>query len=399
MCGLVGVAGSIYKKEFDAFLTMLAVDTVRGEHSTGVGYVKRDKQMGYYKNSEPGWSFVSDPRLLKRIEDFNNRVLIGHNRWATRGKINAANAHPFLQGNILGAHNGTLSNPEALSEGKTYEVDSQALIHEIDACGLSGSIKKVRGAWALTYYNQENHTINFLRNKERPLWIAISEDEKTIWWASEPWMFEAGPLRQGLKLKEMAEIPVDTWIRWEVPEAAAAFGKPFRRGGIVGAAYPQTNYWDKDAQARWRRQYFGGDWGDEDDGTVVVGTPSPSKAGGDVKEQVEEVASNVLRLEPPEKASRLKLGPNGVKLTDEEYDKIVETGCHFCEDGSLFQNERPRFFRGFVDTGIKDSDEWCCPDCVTGVDSVEDLEDYDTIREFSSLYGDGLKDGLNRTIN
>lgn len=372
MCGLVGVAGTIHKKEFDAFLTMLRVDTLRGEHSTGVGYVKRSKEMGYYKNTEPGWTFADDPRLLKRIDGFGNSVLIGHNRWATRGKVIAANAHPFLQGDVLGAHNGTISNPADLLEGKTFEVDSQALIHNIDAEGLSQTLKKVLGAWALTYYNKENNTINFIRNDQRPLWIAQSKDGKTIWWASEPWMFEAGPLRHGIDLADMSEIPVNTWIRWEVPEANAAFGKPFRRGGVIGKTEPPKTQ----TRSNWWEERFAS-------GGVVGSQTSTTTPGGNVQKPVEKVESNVLQLPASKDAS--KKDHLGRQVTEEKYDEITQCGCHWCGE-KLFSNERPRFLRGFSETMFAPLPAWICPDCVRGLTSVEDLDDALQVYEYSISY-------------
>lgn len=373
MCGLVGVSGTINKKELEAFLNMLRVDTIRGEHSTGVGYVKRNKEMGYYKSVEPGWTFVDDPRLAKRIDDFGNTVLIGHNRWATRGKVISANAHPFMHGDILGAHNGTISNPDALSEGKTFQVDSQALIYDIDAEGLSQTLKKVYGAWALTYYNKENGTINFIRNEQRPLWMAMSEDGKTIWWASEPWMFEAGPLRSGIKLAEMSEIPVNTWIRWEVPEANAAFGKPFRRGGVVGKAAPAAT--SNFAGRNWWEERFG-----SNHNNVVGGDTSKVTPGGNVQKQVEKVESNVSVLPSP--TDPTKRDHLSQQLTDEQYDKLVDCGCHWCGE-KLFSNERPKFLRGYLENSMAPSTAWICPDCSTGMTSAEDFDDYNDLLRFS----------------
>mgnify|MGYP001616630135 CR=1 FL=1 len=46
MCGLVGVAGNLFKKDTDAFTQLLFVDTLRGDHSTGVQSVNATERVG-----------------------------------------------------------------------------------------------------------------------------------------------------------------------------------------------------------------------------------------------------------------------------------------------------------------------------------------------------------------
>jgi len=373
LCGLVGVAGSIHKKELTSFLRMLQYDTIRGEHSTGVGFVKRDKAMGFYKTTEPGWDFVSDPRFTKKIDTFNNAVLIGHNRYATRGKVSSRNAHPFMHGNILGAHNGTIGNPEDLTEGGVFDVDSEALIHEINAIGLPEAIKKIRGAWALTFYNQKDHTINFLRNDQRPLFIAESEDGQTLFWASEDWMLYGGPVREGVKLKDPFELPADKWFRWEVPEAAKSFGKPFLRDKVVGApALPAT-------QAYHTSSYWFGSKGRETKNEQTT----PAKAGGDVKKPVQEVGSNIRQLPTTYGTEKPRKDHLGNIVNETEYKLIIKCGCSSCGE-TLLKGERPSYLKSYIEDNYRSKKEWLCPDCTDPVSSISDLDDYEAVHQMST---------------
>jgi len=115
---------------------------------------------------------------------------MGHTRHATKGKINRANAHPFDFDTLVGAHNGTLTTQYKLDDYKDFDVDSENLFHHMEKNGVSDTTSKCGGAYALTWYDKVEKTLNFLRNDERTLFATFSEDMKTVFWASEAWMLE-----------------------------------------------------------------------------------------------------------------------------------------------------------------------------------------------------------------
>ncbi len=59
---------------------------------------------------------------------------MAHTRWATKGKKVKTNSHPFIVGNIIGAHNGCIWNHDELNTkyGRQCEVDSMHLMHHLD---------------------------------------------------------------------------------------------------------------------------------------------------------------------------------------------------------------------------------------------------------------------------
>lgn len=231
MCGLVGMAGMILPHHKKMFREMLIFDQIRGMDSTGVAVVY-NKQ---YKNYEKvHWEkAVGSPTNLWDSGDsvFNSRgivegdakVLLGHNRHATVGEVNAENAHPFTFGNVTGAHNGSLEDWDDLEGAKGFEVDSMALINDINAHGIEKTWGKFLGAAALTWWDDDTETLNFVRNFERPLWFARSTTGAVLFWASEKWMISVAAARHKVALKENEnkevvwfELPANTWYSYKV---------------------------------------------------------------------------------------------------------------------------------------------------------------------------------------
>lgn len=198
ICGLVGVAGAIGDKEEKAFLHLLQLDTVRGPHSTGVCFVNSNKHVSVHKELGTPWDLMDSRRFEKAMNGVNN-VMLGHNRYATKGAVNVANAHPFMFENVVGAHNGTLVSQYQLDDYQDFDVDSENLYHHMNNNGVDDTIKKTNGAFALTWYDRKANTLNFARNDQRPLFFTFTEDRKTLFWASEEWMLSVALGRNGIR--------------------------------------------------------------------------------------------------------------------------------------------------------------------------------------------------------
>lgn len=195
MCGLVAmvaktISGFGYKDKI-MFSQMLYADALRGFDSTGVFCVNKYNNLNMIKSAQPASTFIA----TKAYDDFlskayqSGKVLVGHNRAATKGAKTDENAHPFLEGDTCLVHNGTLHSHKHL---KDVTVDSHAITHSIDARGFEKTYQDMDGAFALIWYDADKKRLNIVRNKERPLWIM--ETPLVDYIASEPdmltWLYE-----------------------------------------------------------------------------------------------------------------------------------------------------------------------------------------------------------------
>ena len=181
------MAGNLDGKKERMFADMLVVDSVRGVDSVGVAAVNAQGILTVHKKAMFPHDYLQTPGY-RTIMNKVNRVLIGHNRWATKGGVNNITAHPFEFENVVGAHNGTLRAQHLLPDSNNFAIDSENIFHSIDIQGVAATYEKISGAAALVFFNRKNISINFLRNDERPFFYTFSKDRKSIFWASEDWM-------------------------------------------------------------------------------------------------------------------------------------------------------------------------------------------------------------------
>lgn len=237
MCGLVGMAGDISNNARNKiFRDMLDVCQVRGRDSTGVIKVN--------KKAEDGYDFakaVGAPNLLYESRAYEINIetgplpaaLIGHTRSKTSGEISRKHAHPFdfPDEGVIGVHNGTLSGYYKLDTYHHSKVDSEVLYGHLALNGPDDTFDAEIGAYACVWWDDKKRTLNFIRNSERPLLFTWSEDGRTLFWASEIWMFGAVGRQQklwdgdGKPENKVFELPVNTHWAFTL-DADAAKDKP-----------------------------------------------------------------------------------------------------------------------------------------------------------------------------
>ena len=182
MCGIVGYIGSRNAREI--ILKALKRLEYRGYDSAGVAIVsdgiKVDKRKG---------------RIEELDVNFDGTMGIGHTRWATHGKPDDMNAHPFLdcEGEIAIVHNGIIENymklrEDVMSRGHRFssETDSEVVAHLIEE-KMNGSfrdaflnaIRELEGSFAILAIHRGERRI-MAAKKESPLIVGLGDGENFL---------------------------------------------------------------------------------------------------------------------------------------------------------------------------------------------------------------------------
>jgi len=194
MCGNIALVSTNktttdWKKRSDWFKAALVADTIRGSDGTGLAFVPHTNMTDpdFLKQAVPGPTFLENKRvdsILNTCEKY--AVLMGHNRAATKGGISSVSSHPFQHGAITLCHNGTLTQWTGVDP--SFTVDSEAICHAFDKNGAKETLEKLKGAYALQWYDANSKTYNIARNEQRPLTLAFSDKREFMLVASEAWM-------------------------------------------------------------------------------------------------------------------------------------------------------------------------------------------------------------------
>lgn len=210
MCGLIGGAGRMTTVHETAVKQLLIVDCLRGMHSVGLARIGSTGDCSVVKRAGMSPQDFLDLRKTADLFAGANRCFIGHNRFATQGAINSANAHPFEFEHVVGAHNGSLlqHSLHKLPGSRDFDVDSEMIFNSINQIGSEETAKILNGAFALTWWDKRDNSLHFMRNDQRPLWYTMTPDEEVIFWASEPWMLHGILGRNSIKYTELKSVPV-----------------------------------------------------------------------------------------------------------------------------------------------------------------------------------------------
>ena len=195
------------------FNQALYVDALRGKHGTGVFSVDGKGDVATYKKALCSADFL-ELETTKKIAGNGNAVfMVGHNRFATQGAHTSENSHPFNHSHIHMVHNGTLDFYRTLTPGKSFTVDSDAIAYLLsEAQSPLEVLEKIEGAFSLVWYDELERTLNFARNKERPMFISTVKGSSSLLFASESGMIEWLADRLSIDVEDTVPLGVGKWL-------------------------------------------------------------------------------------------------------------------------------------------------------------------------------------------
>jgi len=336
---------------------MLVFSQVRGPHSTGVGsidsYNKQSPCILAKQVGRPDMLMDYDKRYDRAV-DTSKKFILGHNRWATTGKINNKNAHPFVFDNILGCHNGTVgefSLKKLKKDFSDYGTDSEAILANINEYGVEEVLAPLYGAWALVWYDKRDDSVNLLRNNERTLYYTYSADRKMLFWASEDGFLKAAIDRNELDRDKIYELPVNVHFKWKIPDRNKAFDKPEQikiKTEVYNSSFPVRNHpWfgaDDDEHPTRQQSHIpaAGSNSASQQGAKIIHLTAKDGANANVKKpdvpKVKDFSShNELTgidgqgyVKRGNKTVQYYRGYRGMQITKTEFETVTKRGCAWC---------------------------------------------------------------------
>ncbi len=189
MCGIVGYVG---KNEAQGFLLSgLKRLEYRGYDSAGMVTLAEDGEATLIRAK--GKIVNLEEKLAKNKRD--DKIGIGHTRWATHGEPSEENAHPHQAGDIFVVHNGIIENYKELKKTLTEhdfksETDSEVLAALINSFYKDGkyplvnavvqALKLVQGTYGIAVVSRKNPDEIVVARSGSPLVIGIGNDETLI---------------------------------------------------------------------------------------------------------------------------------------------------------------------------------------------------------------------------
>lgn len=179
------------------------------------------------------------------LESKNNKVLsiIGHCRWPTKGSVNNnLNNHPIITDNIIGIHNGVISNDDSLFESfngiidREAEVDTEIIFQLVKHFNKSAGVKTIeaikktapylKGSYACAVQNTRHPYALHLFRHSNPIKILYYAEGGVVFFAT----------REHFITEALDESP------YPYPEYFGTTGEPIELVDNQGIGF---NLWEK----------------------------------------------------------------------------------------------------------------------------------------------------------
>ena len=189
MCGIVGYVGEKQAQNF--LMSGLKRLEYRGYDSAGIVTLDSDGKATLLRAK--GKIINLEEKVAENKRD--DKIGIGHTRWATHGEPSETNAHPHQAGPIYLVHNGIIENYKELrSELKGHdfksETDSEVLAALIESFYQNGkhplinavvqALKLVKGTYGIAVVSELSPNEVVVARSGSPLVIGVGNNETLI---------------------------------------------------------------------------------------------------------------------------------------------------------------------------------------------------------------------------
>lgn len=357
MCGIAGAslnpADELNARRI-ARAMLLSIES-RGRDATGFAYRDATGAFQVHKDDIDATSFVKRRLCLPKAA----RTFIMHTRFATQGDpLFNENNHPIATGNVVGVHNGCISNDDqvfrALNDvvlGKDRkpadsiriaEVDSEAIFANLAYGGVPATtaLEDIRGSAAVAWLDANDgnpDTLHLARLNSSPLIVATTVNGSLLF-ASTQEAVEAGAKAGNLEIVKTYDLLQGTYCK--VVDGAFDAVEEFKpavsyRSYMTATTGRSAHHGITDRFDR-RGTYTARGWEDfEDDGYAMgwgdplAPTRSEAIAIGArnyvIDRKADETLDEKLAREDDELWARLDAGEDIDE--DDEYEKWWELNC------------------------------------------------------------------------
>jgi len=189
MCGIVGYVGE--KNAQDFLISGLKRLEYRGYDSAGIVTLSQDGKATLLR-AKGKISNLEEKLSENKRED---KIGIGHTRWATHGEPSETNAHPHQAGEIYLVHNGIIENYKDLKEHLNEhdfksQTDTEVLAALVNSFYKDGeyplvnavvqALKLVKGTYGIAVLSTKNPDEIVVARSGSPLVIGVGHNETLI---------------------------------------------------------------------------------------------------------------------------------------------------------------------------------------------------------------------------
>lgn len=182
MCGIIGFSGKDKQNyNIEKLKLLLYSNSIERKSTDSTGfYFKGIKDNIPVKSIINAKDFIGNNNIFKLLEP--SSMFIGHVRSKSVGNNTIVNAHPYKIGNIIGVHNGTITNIESISNKYANEyygnkTDSYNLFNSLYIFHKTNPLSKIIGGTAVLFTDtMEEDTLYVYRNEDRDLFYTVVEE-------------------------------------------------------------------------------------------------------------------------------------------------------------------------------------------------------------------------------